>query len=97
MIDSFTKGPELEALLQATGKISTYEDMPQLRRSLIFGLKVSFLPVPPESLPQRGTKYSYFAVDTRSPTVGTDSEGEKYRRAVRLESRRDSHQAHRGT
>ena len=67
MIESFIRGPELEALLQRTGKISTYEDIPQLRRSLVFGLKVSFLPAPPESLPQRGTKYSYFAIDTRSP------------------------------
>lgn len=66
MIDSGVKGQELLARLQNTGKASCIEEMPLLRRSAVFGLKLDYLPVPPEELPQKSGRYAYFAIDTRS-------------------------------
>ena len=67
MIDSTMQGQELWALLQRVGKVSSLEQMPRLRQSALFGLKIEFLPVPPEELPQRSSRYSYFQIDTNSP------------------------------
>jgi type VI secretion system ImpJ/VasE family protein len=67
MIDSGMSGPELSSLLQRTGKICAKEDMPRLRQSALFGLKIDYLPVPPEELPQRSSRYSYFGIDIQSP------------------------------
>ncbi len=67
MIESLLKGEELSAKLQQTGKISTLEDLPKLRQAALAGLKITYLPVPPEELPQRGGTYSYFSIDTSSP------------------------------
>jgi len=67
MIDSSAQGPELWSMLQRTGKICAKEDMPRLRQQALFGLKIDYLPVPPEELPQRGGRYSYFSIDVQSP------------------------------
>ncbi|MEI6415449.1 MAG: type VI secretion system baseplate subunit TssK [Pseudomonadota bacterium] len=67
MIDSAMKGADLWAMLQKVGKICSREDMPRLRQSALFGLKIDYLPVPPEELPQRSSRYTYFGIDTQSP------------------------------
>jgi len=66
VIESSLSGKDLVALLQQTGKISTRANMPQLRRAALFGLRIDYLPAPPEELPQRGGRLSYFAIDTQS-------------------------------
>jgi len=57
---------QLYKLLQDTGRISSREDMPQLQRSALFGLKIQVLETPPEELVMRA-HYRYFLVDQRSP------------------------------
>ncbi|HET6521875.1 MAG TPA: type VI secretion system baseplate subunit TssK [Geminicoccaceae bacterium] len=66
MIQSNVPGPNLSALLQRTGKISSREDMPQLRQSALVGLPIQYQPVPPPEVPQRDARSSYFAIDTGS-------------------------------
>ena len=66
MIDNAINGQTLAALLQRTGKISARRDMERLRNVALFGLKITYLQVPPESLPQRSARYSYFEIDTKS-------------------------------
>jgi type VI secretion system ImpJ/VasE family protein len=70
MIDSSLRGEELVALLQQTGKIGSRDNMPQLRRAALFGLRIQRLPVPPRELPQRDERLSYFSIDTSSPHWG---------------------------
>lgn len=67
MIDSLIQGDEVWSLLQNTGKITSDEDMELLRRSAVMGLKLEYLPTPPEELPQKSTRYTYFRIDTQSP------------------------------
>jgi type VI secretion system protein ImpJ len=57
--------PELFRLLQATGKISTREEMPRLQKSALFGLKIEELDMAPEELVMRA-HYRYFLIDQRS-------------------------------
>jgi type VI secretion system protein ImpJ len=57
---------ELHKVLQATGKVSSREDMPNLQISALFGLKIEVLQSPPDELPMHA-HYSYFAVDRLSP------------------------------
>jgi type VI secretion system protein ImpJ len=56
---------QLYKLLQETGKITSREDMPQVQRSALFGLKIEVLETPPEELVMRA-HYRYFLVDQRS-------------------------------
>jgi type VI secretion system protein ImpJ len=70
MIESALQVGQLVPLLQQTGKISTRENMPQLRRAALFGLRIEHLSAPPAELPQRGPRVSYFAVDAQSPHWG---------------------------
>lgn len=67
MIDSEIKGQELSSLLQNTGKISSVEEMEQIRKTAVFGLKINYLSSPPEELPQKSTRYTYFEIDTKAP------------------------------
>jgi len=67
VIDSLTRGPELWDRLQKTGKVSPIEDMPQLLKQALFGLKIDLLPFAPEEFPQRGGNNSYFQIDTSHP------------------------------
>jgi type VI secretion system ImpJ/VasE family protein len=67
VIDSLIRGPELWDRLQKTGKLSPLEDMPQLLKQALFGLKIDLLPVAPEEFPQRGGNNSYFQIDTNHP------------------------------
>jgi type VI secretion system protein ImpJ len=53
---------ELFKLLQATGKITSREEMPRLQQSLLFGLKIEALEMPPEELVMRA-HYRFFLVD----------------------------------
>jgi len=70
VIDSLIRGPELWDRLQKTGKVSPIEDMPQLLKQALFGLKIDLLPVAPEEFPQRGGNNSYFQIDTNHPMWG---------------------------
>ena len=63
-VDSLLPGEEVWARLQRKGKLTTFEDMEQLRASHVFGLGLRHLLVPPQELPQRGGS-SYFAVNTQ--------------------------------
>jgi len=56
---------ELFRLLQATGKITSREEMPRLQNSALFGLKIEGLEIPPEELVMRA-HYRFFLVDQRS-------------------------------
>jgi type VI secretion system ImpJ/VasE family protein len=67
VIDSEVRGDALWARLQATGKVCAVDEMPRLRVSALFGLKLDPLPVAPEDLPQRGGNLSYFLIDVRNP------------------------------
>lgn len=67
MIDSILQGQEITSRLQNTGKISCMEEMSLIRRSAVFGLKIDYMPTPPEELPQRSSRYTYFRIDTQSP------------------------------
>lgn len=67
MIDSIVPGNEVWTRLQRTGKISSYEEISKLRSSAVFGLKIEYMPNPPEELPQRSSRYTYFRIDTASP------------------------------
>lgn len=71
VIDSEIRGDALWAQLQKTGKVCTHEDMPRLRQSALFGLKIDPLAVAPEDLPQRGGNLSYFMIDVRDRFWGT--------------------------
>ena len=66
MIDNQLPGDELWKRIQNIGKISCLEEIEQLKRSAVFGLKIEFLPTPPEELPQRSSRYTYFRIDTQS-------------------------------
>lgn len=66
MIDSLVGGDQIAALLQQTGKICTAELMPQIRKGAVRGLKVTYIPVAPEELPQRGGNHHYFGIDTNN-------------------------------
>jgi type VI secretion system protein ImpJ len=55
---------ELLALLTETGKISSHDDMPELRGKFLPGLKIDYQEIPPEELPRRAY-YSYFLIDHR--------------------------------
>ena len=66
MIESSLQGDELVSLLQQTGKIGSRENMPQLRRAALFGLRIQRLAVPPRELPRRDERVSYFSIDTAS-------------------------------
>ena len=56
---------QLSRLLQEAGKITSREDMPNLQKSFLFGLKVEVLESPPDELVMRA-HYRYFLVDQRS-------------------------------
>ncbi len=59
-------GPaQLYKLLQETGKVTSRDDMPNLQRAALFGLKLEVLETPPEELVMRA-HYRYFLVDQRS-------------------------------
>jgi type VI secretion system protein ImpJ len=64
LIESSKAGADVEALIQRTGKICNLEIMNQVRQFATTGAKVSYLPVPPEDLPQRGGNHHYFQIDT---------------------------------
>lgn len=66
LIESGKTGPEVEALIQRTGKICNIEIMNQVRQFATTGIKVTYLPVPPEDLPQRGGNHHYFQIDTNN-------------------------------
>ena len=70
VIESEVRGEELWARLQKTGKACTMEEMDRLLKSLLFGLKIQLLAVPPEELPQKGGNLSYFMIDTKDPVWG---------------------------
>jgi type VI secretion system protein ImpJ len=56
---------QLYKLLQETGKITSLEEMPKLRKSFLFGLRIEVLESPPEELVMRA-HYRYFLIDQRS-------------------------------
>jgi len=56
---------ELFRLLQDTGKITGRDDMPNLEKSFLFGLKIEALESPPEELLMRA-HYRYFSIDHHS-------------------------------
>ena len=67
MIESALGGQELVSLLQETGKISSRDNIPELRRRALFGLRIEHLTSPPPELPRRGEGCLYFRIDTHSP------------------------------
>jgi type VI secretion system protein ImpJ len=56
---------QLYKLLQETGKITSRDDMANLQKSFLFGLKIEVLGSPPEELRMRA-HYRYFLIDQRS-------------------------------
>ena len=62
-IDSSRSGPEIDAAIQRSGKICNIEIMNQIRQFATTGLKLTYLPVPPEDLPQRSGNHHYFQID----------------------------------
>ena len=65
MVDSPVRGEPLWQRLRSIGKVSPIQDMPRLRQSAVFGLKIEFVPIPPEDLPQRGGNKTFFQIDTK--------------------------------
>ena len=65
MVDCPIRGEPLWQRLRSIGKISPFQDMPRLRQSAVFGLKIEFVPIPPEDLPQRGGNKTFFQIDTK--------------------------------
>lgn len=65
MVDSPIRGESLWQRLRSIGKVSPIQDMPRLRQSAVFGLKIEFVPIPPEDLPQRGGNKTFFQIDTK--------------------------------
>lgn len=64
VIESDMRGADLSEALFSTGKLSSPGDMAALRMQHLFGLPVEYLPVPPEELPQRSSRYVYFRLNT---------------------------------
>lgn len=67
MIESSVQGEALDKILMATGKLGSRTAMSRLRSLALFGLKLGWRPVPPEELPQRSSRFSYFQVDKSDP------------------------------
>ena len=63
MIDSSRSGPEIDAAIHRSGKICNIEIMNQIRQYATTGLKLTYLAVPPEDLPQRSGNHHYFQID----------------------------------
>lgn len=67
MIESPVQGEALDKILMATGKLGSRTAMTRLRSLALFGQKLGWRPVPPEELPQRSSRFSYFQVDKSDP------------------------------
>lgn len=63
LFNSSRNGNEVEAAVQR-GKICNIEIMNQIRQFATTGLPLSYKPIPPEDLPQRGANHHYFEIDS---------------------------------